>query len=213
MDKRPPIAYEVLRQQFLKIGVTHISYEELLWTNEWLNFREGIKNRDNFTCGNCGKSEWVQMTDEEFEKAKIESGYGKYFDLLECVFLDSPTELWTKKNSQLPSRKKWNKDVRLEVHHKYYIWNYLPWEYERIALTTLCDKCHEIEHYKQKEIYLDQTLKTMKQLIYCHKCNGHGYIPEYKHVQSGICFNCGGLGGIELGTDSNQFHITTNRLF
>ena len=57
MDKRPPIAYEVLRQQFLKIGVTHISYEELIWTNEWLNFREGIKNRDNLTCGNCGKSE------------------------------------------------------------------------------------------------------------------------------------------------------------
>ena len=28
LDKRPPIAYEVLRQRFLKIGVTHISYLE-----------------------------------------------------------------------------------------------------------------------------------------------------------------------------------------
>ncbi|GEM_PF-2342355 len=28
----------------------------------------------------------------------------------------------------------------------------------------------------------------------CKKCNGTGYIPEYKHIQNGICFSCWGTG-------------------
>lgn len=28
----------------------------------------------------------------------------------------------------------------------------------------------------------------------CAKCNSTGYIAEYKHIQDGICFDCGGTG-------------------
>jgi len=28
----------------------------------------------------------------------------------------------------------------------------------------------------------------------CFKCNGTGYIPEYHHIQGGICFSCWGSG-------------------
>jgi len=28
----------------------------------------------------------------------------------------------------------------------------------------------------------------------CPRCNGRGFIPSYKHVQDGICFECGGKG-------------------
>lgn len=28
----------------------------------------------------------------------------------------------------------------------------------------------------------------------CKKCHGSGYIPEYRHIQDGICFLCWGTG-------------------
>jgi len=28
----------------------------------------------------------------------------------------------------------------------------------------------------------------------CKKCNETGFIPEYKHIQDGICFSCWGTG-------------------
>lgn len=30
--------------------------------------------------------------------------------------------------------------------------------------------------------------------IICSDCNGSGYLPQYKHIQDGLCFNCGGFG-------------------
>jgi len=37
-------------------------------------------------------------------------------------------------------------EAKLQVHHRYYIANRLPWHYPGFALITLCDKCHESEH-------------------------------------------------------------------
>ncbi|WP_158666604.1 hypothetical protein [Salinibacter altiplanensis] len=31
----------------------------------------------------------------------------------------------------------------------------------------------------------------------CDRCEGRGDIPEYSHVQDGICFKCGGDGYVE----------------
>lgn len=28
----------------------------------------------------------------------------------------------------------------------------------------------------------------------CPRCSGRGYLPQYKHVQGGVCFRCGGDG-------------------
>jgi 5-methylcytosine-specific restriction endonuclease McrA len=35
---------------------------------------------------------------------------------------------------------------RLTVHHKKYLTNRLPWEYDNDDLITLCDECHAKEH-------------------------------------------------------------------
>jgi len=37
--------------------------------------------------------------------------------------------------------------------------------------------------------------------IVCKKCGGKGYIPEYKHIQEGICFWCWGSGSHSLGSN------------
>lgn len=32
--------------------------------------------------------------------------------------------------------------------------------------------------------------------IICPRCSGHGTIEKYKHVEAGICFECGGSGKV-----------------
>jgi 5-methylcytosine-specific restriction endonuclease McrA len=45
-------------------------------------------------------------------------------------------------------------DVILNVHHKYYIDGYMPWEYPDEALITLCEDCHRMEHeYNDIDVY------------------------------------------------------------
>ena len=34
----------------------------------------------------------------------------------------------------------------LQVHHKYYLPNVLPWDYPNDAFLVLCQSCHEKEH-------------------------------------------------------------------
>lgn len=38
-----------------------------------------------------------------------------------------------------------------------------------------------------------------RELLYCNaikcsRCNGSGYLPQYEHVENGICFRCWGEG-------------------
>jgi vacuolar-type H+-ATPase subunit I/STV1 len=33
--------------------------------------------------------------------------------------------------------------------------------------------------------------------IPCGKCNGKGMLPEYRHIQAGVCFACRGIGYFE----------------
>ena len=42
--------------------------------------------------------------------------------------------------------KKYNEEEPLHVHHRYYIYNALAWEYEDSALITLCPSCHSLVH-------------------------------------------------------------------
>lgn len=91
-------------------------------------------------------------------------------------------------------------DHPLEVHHRYYEFDALAWEYNDSALITLCKNCHDLIH------------KTIAPLCYCvkegqlvpmnftpcYRCSGAGYFREYKHIQNGICFRCRGLRYEEL---------------
>jgi hypothetical protein len=208
MDKRPPFPYQLLRELSLKKGIAELGYEELLWTEEWLTLRTQIKDRDNQTCQNCLRSQFRTMDDAEFAEVLASSGYGRYFNLLEGIYEDTPGKFSLKRNDKYPSQLKYDNAVKLQVHHKYYIWNTLPWEYDMSALTTLCDHCHELEHMKEPLVYTNSTMKVFKVLNSCTRCGGRGYIQEYKHIQNGICFACGGLGGLLDGKRLNLFDIT-----
>lgn len=85
--------------------------------------------------------------------------------------------------------------VGLNIHHKYYIQGHKPWEYNNDALVTLCEDCHKKRHEDYSNIRLyDSNGKLLHALIPCDRCGGSGYLPQYSHVENGICFKCGGEG-------------------
>ena len=84
----------------------------------------------------------------------------------------------------------------LNVHHKYYIKGKAPWEYEDDALITLCEDCHKKAHLTHIPVYreIDRKRLLYCNAIKCSRCNGSGYLPQYEHVENGICFKCWGEG-------------------
>jgi 5-methylcytosine-specific restriction endonuclease McrA len=85
----------------------------------------------------------------------------------------------------------------LHIHHKYYIKDKLPWEYNTDALQTLCWSCHEELHKNVKiPIYLNN--EVCGYLTPCLRCFGAGQFPEFNYIQSGVCFRCNGAKYEEL---------------
>lgn len=84
--------------------------------------------------------------------------------------------------------------IILHVHHKFYIENKLPWEYENDSLITLCNWCHWDLHEKTNVPIYTMINGQLHDLLYipCKRCNGAGVIPKYKHVVNGLCFRCNG---------------------
>ncbi len=58
---------------------------------------------------------------------------------------------WQKKRMEIFERDNWTckrcgeTEETLMVHHRYYIRNREPWDYDPRALVTLCQTCHEAE--------------------------------------------------------------------
>ena len=86
----------------------------------------------------------------------------------------------------------WSEVKNLHVHHKYYQRSKSPWDYPNEALVTLCWKCHEDIHSKEKTKWLDENGQVLGSLTPCSRCFGAGVFPEFNHVQNGICFRCDG---------------------
>lgn len=99
----------------------------------------------------------------------------------------------------------------LQVHHKYYLKDKMIWEVPESALITLCRNCHQNEH-KQKRIPIynknpktgERAVEFYHDEIPCRKCGGSRYFREYKHVDGGICFRCGGTGIEKIIEPSNK---------
>jgi hypothetical protein len=87
---------------------------------------------------------------------------------------------------------KWQIVPALHVHHTYYQVGLHPWEYPNGSLKTLCWVCHEKLHKEESIPYLDKNGHQIKVLTPCRRCYGAGWLPEYKHVEEGICFRCQG---------------------
>ncbi len=91
----------------------------------------------------------------------------------------------------------------LHVHHTYYQLDKMPWEYPSKSLMTVCWKCHEELHKSEKVPILDSNNIQIGELTPCDKCCGAGYIPQYRHVENGICWDCNGKRFIEFKNHSH----------
>lgn len=64
-------------------------------------------------------------------------------------------ERWDLKRAEIIARDKCcqhcTSKQNFQIHHKYYLGNRNPWEYENDALILLCDVCHEKEEYNLKQ--------------------------------------------------------------
>jgi len=92
----------------------------------------------------------------------------------------------------------WKYVRELHVHHPYYQETKLPWEYPETVLQSLCWKCHMNLHTEMKIEWMDALGRFKGELSPCPRCAGAGTIPEYDHVQNGICFKCHGACYLEL---------------
>ena len=91
--------------------------------------------------------------------------------------------------------------IRLNVHHRYYIFSAKAWQYPDSALVTLCEHCHMIEHQQtQIKVYSYDAYNNMidMKLTPCDRCHGAGYFPQWNHVEHGVCFKCNGTRYKEL---------------
>jgi len=86
----------------------------------------------------------------------------------------------------------------LNVHHTFYQRGRLPWEYPDETLETYCRICHIELHASVKVPELDENGIQIGMMTPCPRCAGAGELPEYKHVDRGICFQCNGAQYVEL---------------
>ena len=95
----------------------------------------------------------------------------------------------------------------LNVHHRYYINGKNPWEYDNEALVTLCEDCHcDIHKSAKTPVYKDLYGKQfLRYAEICDRCGGGGYLPQYRHVEGGICFKCWGEGVIADPRDIDRY--------
>jgi hypothetical protein len=85
---------------------------------------------------------------------------------------------------------------KLHVHHRYYLKDHLPWEIDDSALVALCRDCHYKRHQSEDiKVYIkngNQLTLTSRNFMFCPRCSGTGYLPQFRHVENGICFLCHG---------------------
>lgn len=170
---------------FLKYyGSRRIPYPELLKTKEWNIFRAKIIIRDNCTCQSCNESKSLKKYSSRLlQKEVLEDGTVKY------------TQNIPKDPLEIAS------DYSIHVHHLYYIEGLLPWEYKDEELISYCHECHEKWHKENKVKYYAYNINgelIEKSYQTCDRCNGSGYLEEYKHVDNGVCFKCWGRTFLEI---------------
>lgn len=114
---------------------SRIPYSKLLQTQEWKIKRETILERDSHRCSKCKKCSTKEINYQNVWTGELEKEYENYFttDSTLSDFLKFSAEEIFKKS---------DKPYFMQVHHKFYILNSLPWQYSEDALITLCNWCH-----------------------------------------------------------------------
>ena len=170
------IGFNVLLSSHGKVDL--IPYIELLSTIEWFEKRKEVLERDLNRCTICGSKEtsWNKQKDGSY----------RYY--------------WLKLENRALRIEYTDRMICMHIHHKLYIKDLLPWEYEIENLITYCNWCHLDYHKHNKVSYFENINGRLIELSYtpCHRCNGAGWFPEYQKVQNGICFRCRGYKFEEL---------------
>ena len=157
----------------LKKSYSYLNYSQLLSTVEWEIRRRDVLKRDRYTCQFCGN-----MASEKIKK--MNQGYSSLVDYYPIVYTSI--------------------QYYIHVHHKCYVLNILPWEYNEDDLIALCHICHDNYHQTNEVIvFLNQDKKIrINNLTPCNRCNGTGYLSEFLHIDSGICYKCQGSKYLEI---------------
>lgn len=156
-------------------------YAALLKTQPWRNKRKEILQRDGYQCTHCAKKESLRVGEVIYTGAKL-YGYNTFRRPLYRLVIG-------------------DKYVSLHVHHRLYVLERLPWEYNQEELVTLCQDCHTKEHQKTiVPVYLTEMKKELNQSAdweVCVRCGGDGHLPEFHYHQNGVCFGCDSLGFVK----------------
>ena len=157
-------------------------YATLLNSDEWKAKKNTILKRDSYKCTKCNlpESTWVPH-----------SGASGGRNVL--IIENEPVTDFPKTVEIV------NNPIYLHIHHKFYVIENRvladPWDYKDEDLITVCNKCHEQIHREEKVPIYQRKLKEFvetNEYKLCPRCGGEGYLPEYSHVQNGICFKCEG---------------------
>jgi hypothetical protein len=199
-EKMEEINYSTLVRNKNLLG-EFISYSDKLLTVEWKNKREFIINRDKNICTNC-KSVPTTKKFGVYERPNTPEEQEEYVKKVNDLYRESVLEIYKPYLGNLVpdiikdipiGKQVVEKPTILQVHHKYYIKDRLPWEYNDDALITLCQICHQDIHDKTEiPVYLDEEMTAKLSVTKCSRCNGSGYLREYHYHQNGICFKCNG---------------------
>ncbi len=141
-------------------------------------------------------TDWNFVAQKDFKELVINKGVTK--NKTEYFLLTVKGDDISKYSFAIPKIQK--EKIWLHVHHTYYIFEYLPWSYPNESLITLCHNCH-MEYHKNEKFPIFVVINGKlypADYTQCEKCSSAGIIPEYMHVQNGICFNCGGKGFLQL---------------
>lgn len=180
------------------------SYLELLKTAEWRSYREAVLKRDNQKCRKCetkasmkgSTAHYRDHTPDELSQLKLLNQVEHQLREPDII-LDDGT--YIKFKNAIPIAERLEKPLYLHVHHHYYIFQHLPWEYEIDDLETLCAKCHEEFHQKHTvPYYMDSSKQEKLSLTPCSRCHGAGHLSQYSYHHGGICFHCHGAKYEEL---------------
>lgn len=162
---------------------SYIPYAQYLRVVNWWSKRHEILNRDHFRCQNCNG----------YETTKIKGTKERY------KWVDTEVLIWTDYNSGeqeyselIKPLLKPKKSYNLQIHHKKYIKDRLPWQYDNDDLITLCNHCHLELHENNTIPIFDNKGNQIVGFESCDRCAGTGTLEIYMHVQNGVCFKCKG---------------------
>lgn len=154
--------------------VDNIQYK----TQEWLSKRKEILQRDNFSCQNCNTFNPSEGTVTVFNEKEGDIELHNY-NSNACQYILTSHKHGITLNLDY-GWGLWLVTPILQVHHKRYIQDKNPWEYEDNDLITLCKECHNSYHEKNTIPIYDPELNLIQEKLFSPEDNNTGRKHNFK---------------------------------